>query len=44
MFLRLWAYHGLTHKEIAEVYETTEMHVEEVIAQAIERYDRWARR
>ena len=38
------AYHGLTHEEIAEVYETTEMHVEEVIAQAIERYDRWAGR
>jgi predicted DNA-binding protein YlxM (UPF0122 family) len=42
LFFRLWVDHDLTFEEIAELYGTTEEHVEEVVNRAVENYDRLA--
>jgi len=44
IFLQLWANHGMSYEEIAELYECTENHVEIVVGRAIQRYEILERR
>lgn len=42
VFLSLWADHDLSFEEIADVYGTSEEHVEKVVKKAVDDYDRLA--
>ena len=44
LFLRLHVEHDLSFEEIAELYGTTEEHIEEVVNKAVSNYDRLAER
>ncbi|WP_435020726.1 sigma factor-like helix-turn-helix DNA-binding protein [Tundrisphaera sp. TA3] len=39
IFLNLWAFHGMSQEEIADIYDCTETHVERVIERAIRHYE-----
>ena len=37
--MNLWAFHGMTQEEIADIYDCTEQHVDEVLERAVEHYE-----
>ena len=44
IFMNLWAFHGMTQEEIADIYDCTEQHVDEVLERAVTHYERLANR